>query len=118
MFSDGPPLRVEQDQGTVVLIGEIDAHNEALVRDALTDQPDDGDVRVDLSGVTFIDSSGLRVVLGVHQQLIREGRRLVLVAPSHVVTRLIHVAGVVSHLHVEPQPDTADTSQRVAGADC
>ncbi len=117
MFADDAPLRVERGPESIVLIGEIDAHTEAQVRDELTRAPDSGDVRVDLSGVTFIDSSGLRVVLQTHQNLLQEGRRLVLVAPSTAVSRLIVVAGLVSHLHVETQPDSADTPQRSASAE-
>jgi anti-anti-sigma factor len=117
MVADDAAFRVERVAGTIVLIGEIDAYTEAQVRDALTCAQDSGDLRVDVSRVTFIDSSGLRVMLGVHQQLIREGNRLVLVAPSRTVTRLIKVAGLVSHFQVEPQPDPADAPQRVAGAD-
>ena len=100
----------------LALIGEIDAYTEALARDALTLASDSGDLRVDFSQVSFIDSSGLRVVLEVHQKLIREGRRLVIVDPTPSVTRLIKVAGLVSHLHVESHVDQAD-AQRIAGAD-
>lgn len=114
---DAASLRVERGSGTIVLIGEIDAYTEARVRDALTCAPDSGDLRVDFSGVTFIDSSGLRVVLGVHQKLTREGRRLILVAPTTAMIRLIEIAGLVSHLHVEPPLHPADAPQRVAGAD-
>ena len=117
MAADNAQLRVERRAGTVALIGEIDAYTEALARDALKFASDSGDLRVDFSRVTFIDSSGLRVVLEVHQKLSREGRRLVLVDPTPSVTRLIRVAGLVSHLHVEDQPDPADAPQRIAGAD-
>ena len=117
MFAEDAPLRVERGPGSIVLIGEIDAHTEAQVRDELTCAPDSGDVRIDFSGVTFIDSSGLRVVLQIHQKLLGEGRRLVLVAPSTAVTRLIVVAGLFSYLHVEPPLDSADTPQRSASAD-
>ena len=117
MVADDAPLRAERRPETIVLVGEIDAYTEARVREALTHGPDSGDLRVDLSGVTFMDSSGLRVALEVHQRLTREGRRLVLVAPPRAVTRLIEVAGLVSHLHVEPPIDVADAPQRVAGTE-
>lgn len=117
MVADDAPLRVESGPGTVVLIGEIDAYTEARARDALTSASDSGDLRVDVSQVSFIDSSGLRVVIEVHQKLTREGRRLVLVDPTPSVTRLIKIAGLVPHLHVESQVDPADAPQRAAGAD-
>ena len=117
MVAGEPPLRVERRSGTIVLTGEIDAYTEAQVRDALTLAPDPGDLRVDFSGVSFIDSSGLRIVLEVHHKLAREGRRLVIVAPAKGVARLIEIAGLVSHLHVELRLETVDAPQSATAAD-
>lgn len=117
MNAEEAPLRVEPNTDRIVLTGEIDAHTAVLLRDALLPAPRIGDLRVDFSGVTFIDSSGLRVVLEVHQTLDREGRRLVLVGPSRPVARLVELAGLVSHLHIEPPLDVAGTSQLVADID-
>lgn len=102
-----PQFRAERESNAVVLIGEIDAHTAHLVHDALVAVATDGDLRVDLSRVTFIDSSGLRVVLEAHQALNCDGRRLVLIAPSQPVARVIEVAGLVAHLTVEPPLDPA-----------
>jgi anti-anti-sigma factor len=110
-------LRVEPSPDRIALTGEIDAHTAVLLRDALVPAPLIGDLRVDFSGVTFIDSSGLRVVLEVHQTLDRDGRRLVLVDPSRPVARLLELAGLVSHLHIEPPLDATGTGQLVADVD-
>ncbi len=117
MTSENAPFRVEPDTDRIALTGEIDAHTAALLREALVPGPDTGDLRVDVSGVTFIDSSGLRVVLEVHQTLGRDGRRLVLLDPSKPVARLVELAGLVSHLHIEPPLDTTATNQLVGDAD-
>lgn len=117
MAADDAQLRVERCPGGIVLTGEIDAHTAARLRGALIPTLDSGDLRVDLSGVTFIDSSGLRVVLEAHQRFHGDGCRLVLVAPSKPVARLIEVAGLVSHLHVEPPLDSAGSTRRIPGAD-
>jgi anti-sigma B factor antagonist len=116
MAAEDAPLRIEHTADTVVLTGEIDAHTAASVRAALIPVAGCGDVRLDVSAVSFIDSSGLRVVLEAHQALQHEQRRLVLVHPSTPVARLIQVAGLVPHLHVEPPIEPADSVQRV-GAD-
>lgn len=101
MATNDPALRVERASDTIVLIGEIDAHTAGEVRNALLLVPADGDIRVDMSHVTFLDSSGLRVVLEAHQAFERDGRRLVVIAPSRPVTRVIEVAGLIAHLHLE-----------------
>lgn len=108
MVADDPPLRIEHGPDGLVLSGEIDAHSAALLREVLFPAPPVGDLRIDMSQVTFIDSSGLRVVLEAHQAFERDSRRLVLVAPSRQVARVITVAGLVAHLHVDPRLDTSD----------
>jgi anti-sigma B factor antagonist len=47
---------------------------------------------VDLSGLTFIDSSGLRLVLEADQRARREGRRLVLIEGPEAVQRVFLIA--------------------------
>ncbi|HVW16900.1 MAG TPA: STAS domain-containing protein [Solirubrobacteraceae bacterium] len=46
---------------------------------------------VDLSGVEFIDSTGLSVLLGALRRVERSGGRLALVAGSATVMRLFHI---------------------------
>jgi len=108
MAAVDPPLRIDHGPAGLVLSGEIDAHTAALLREVLFPAPLVGDLRIDMSQVTFIDSSGLRVVLEAHQAFESDGRRLVLIAPSRAVARVIAVAGLVAHLHVDSQLDTSD----------
>lgn len=102
---EGADIAVEHRPDGVALVGDIDAHTAPQVRDALLPAVIVDDVRADFSGVTFIDSSGLRVVLDVHQMLQRDGRRLVLVHPSTPVARVVRLAGLTDILHVEPPLD-------------
>ena len=67
---DGFSLRVEQNgQGPVVWVsGELDIATAPLLSDCLDDfngQP----VTIDFSGVTFLDSSGLAVLIGRHSHV-------------------------------------------------
>jgi anti-sigma B factor antagonist len=55
---------------------------------------------VDLSGVTFIDSSGLRAVIDIHNQMRDRGGVLVLESPSEKVRRLLEVTGLTEHLEL------------------
>ena len=54
----------------------------------------DHDVVVDLAAVTFMDSSGLAVLVQARQQCQGSCRRLLLVHPSPPVIRLLEVAGL------------------------
>lgn len=90
-------LRTDVD-GALVLEGEIDSFSAAQLASRLAGDPA-VDV-VDLSGVTFIDSSGLRVLVEAHQQRIDRGGRLALRAPSASVQRLLEISGLAGHLDV------------------
>lgn len=61
----------------------------ALIRHTSTEMP----LVLDLSGVEFMDSSGLYALLRKHHEFGQAGQRLVVV-PSRIVMRLVEVAGV------------------------
>ncbi len=61
----------------------------ALIRHASVEMP----LVLDLSGVEFMDSSGLYVLLRTHHEFGQAGQRLIVV-PSRIVMRLVEVAGV------------------------
>lgn len=52
-----------------------------------------GDVAIDLSGVTYFDPRGARVLLGVRNACSRRGHELTLVRPSGPVRRLLDMLG-------------------------
>lgn len=55
----------------VVLSGELDHHNAAIIREEV-DRELDGSVKLltlDMSGITFMDSSGIGVVLGRYRRM-------------------------------------------------
>ncbi len=92
---------IELDASTVALEGEIDAHTAPDLASRYADLPGgDGDFAIDMSKVAFMDSSGLRVIIALHQRAQEASRRLVLREPSQPVVRLIEVSGLVDHLHV------------------
>lgn len=89
--------------GTLRVAGEIDASSVRVLADHLEPLPEGrGEVLLDLAEVTFVDSSGLRVLIDAHQRAERGGRRLVLVEPSPVVRRLLDISGLDGLLHVRP----------------
>lgn len=76
--------------------GEIDLATVSQLEDALAASMSDGnaDVAVDLTGVTFMDSTGLRALLAANQNLSGSGRRLALIVAGGPVDRLLDISGV------------------------
>ena len=103
-MSDVPVrLRAEEVDGTTIALeGEIDAHTAPGLAERYVDLPDgDGDFAIDMSKVDFMDSSGLRVIIELHQRAEQASRRLVVRAPSQPVLRLFEVSGLTGHLHID-----------------
>ena len=67
---------------------------------------------LDLSGVSFIDSVGLGVVLKGASRFHRQGKRLLIVAPSGPVHRILEFAGVTERLPVVETVDEARAQLR------
>ncbi|MGH9269690.1 MAG: STAS domain-containing protein [Ilumatobacteraceae bacterium] len=59
------------------------------------------DVTIDLSQVTFLDSTGLRVLVAAQRRLRVENRQLTVRNPSGMVSRLFEVSGVGGALNLE-----------------
>lgn len=55
---------------------------------------------INLSGVTFLDSSGLGVLLGRYKRLRAAGGRMGLVAPSPAVQQVIDLAGLHKFMEI------------------
>jgi anti-sigma B factor antagonist len=99
MPSEDPRLDLSIDtDGTLVLRGEIDSYTAPDLADRLAAEP--LVEVVDVAGVTFIDSSGLRAIVEAHQARATAGSRLVLRAPSAAVQRLLEISGLAGHLDV------------------
>lgn len=101
MTDANPRLSITVDRSRLVLVGEIDAHTAPELAEHLDPLPGDGDdVTLDVEGVDFIDSSGLRLIVEAHQRADAVERRLVVRRPSAAVTRLFEISGLAPHLAV------------------
>jgi anti-sigma B factor antagonist len=92
-------LAIDSTGSTFVVAGELDAHSAPTLREQL-DARDDAETVVDMSGVTFMDSSGLRVLIDAHQTAAGRGSQLIVQEPSQSVRRILEIAGVLDHLDV------------------
>jgi stage II sporulation protein AA (anti-sigma F factor antagonist) len=99
----------------LALAGEIDHTTADTFRHALTahDGPAPNTV-IDLRHVTFMDSSGINVLIAAHQTAHAQGGRLYLThvpAPVHTV---LHIVGLDDLIPIYPTLDQALTAQDAA----
>jgi anti-sigma B factor antagonist len=107
----------DEGQGTarVVLSGELDARSgrrldAALARIETQAQP--GVLILDLSGLSFIDSSGLRVLFHAERRARAEGRRIVLIPGTGVVQRVFEITGALARFVFEEPESQRSASQQ------
>ena len=105
-----PPVRaVEERNGAVVLrlAGELDLYNADEIRNALTAAIDGGAPRIviDMSGVDFVDSTALGVLIEARSKLGYDG--VLLAAPQLETRRTLEVSGLDRHLPVHESVDGA-----------
>lgn len=84
------------DGVSVTVRGEIDLDTVGLLRTALLQAMasyDGAGVTLDLSDVSFCDSSGLNALLRARQHALCEHRRLTITAAGPQVTRLLELTG-------------------------
>jgi anti-sigma B factor antagonist len=86
----------EGDQAVLVIRGEIDLSSARELRAGLARLREgyQGTIIVDLSGVTFMDSTGMRVLLDAQERMLNEDRGLVLSAPVRNVLRALKIAQI------------------------
>ncbi|MGK5552599.1 STAS domain-containing protein [Actinomadura kijaniata] len=70
------------------------------------------DVVLDLAGLRFVDSAGLRVVLRVRAAVLAAGGRLVLAALRPGVMQILDIAGLNQHLTLYPTVEEAVSALR------
>ena len=104
-------LNISASESGLRLSGEIDAHSAIALAEHLDPLPgDSGDVVIDLSGVGFVDSSGLRVLVEAHQRAEADSRRLVLSGSTRPVLRLLEITGLMEYLNVEALAADGETA--------
>ena len=119
-------LTITESERGWVLVGEIDASNTTTLGAALQILPeaaqasggDDRTIEVDVSGVTFIDSSGLRTLVELAQRAQQAGRKVALTDTPSNVARLIEIAELGHLLDVRSGSPSviSPEARRAAGA--
>jgi anti-sigma B factor antagonist len=94
--------RSSPDEHVLELHGEIDMESVTALSERLDPLVKAGSgLTLDLLGVEFIDSSGLRLLIGVDGEMRRGGHRLVIRRPSAPVQRILEITALERWLQVE-----------------
>ena len=99
-------LSVDNDaDGVIIVHGDIDVAGGPILDAAIRERESEGPVVIDLGDVYFIDSSGLRSLLGASRRA-REGERTVVLRQvGSEVLRLLEITGTTEHFTIETGRD-------------
>jgi anti-anti-sigma factor len=103
--------RAEGPNGYLEVSGEVDLAVADELHEAAMGVLDDADVttlRVDMTGVTFLDSSGLGALVRARRDAAERGVSVVLVNPTSTVRKVLTITGLDDAFEVEVQPDERD----------
>ncbi|MFF9394983.1 STAS domain-containing protein [Streptomyces griseoluteus] len=82
------------DRTVITVAGEIDLHTCPVLMDATSVIPPDGKaLHLEMSGVSFMDSSGLNLLLQLHLRFLAEGRQLVIAGLQGQPTQVLLLTG-------------------------
>lgn len=105
--ADGLAVAIEADPDGVVVVrvfGELDLISTAKLDRALETAFGAGDCRtlvLDLSGVSVMDSTGLRALWTIRHEMREIGGHLVLRSPSEYIVRVLVAAGLTAQFEIE-----------------
>ena len=100
--SDDGGVRVLRLEGELDLAG-VDQFEHLLAADR---PPATATFVVDLRGLTFIDSSGLRALIMADQGVRQEGGRLIVVRGADRVNEVLEMTGVAQRIELVDEPPT------------
>jgi anti-anti-sigma factor len=104
-------VEVLEDARLIRVAGEIDLSSvDQLTSELESARREEATVLLDLSAVTFIDSTGLHVLLGASRDSAMSDWPFFIVRPSPVVRRLVEVSGTADVLALVEQ-----APQRILG---
>ena len=96
----------------LVLRGELDLRTASVVEEALADAERSHElVALDLRHLSFMDSTGLRLIVVAEQRARQSGHRLVIVQGPPWVQRLFEVTGLGQWLDVRSDPSDLSPSR-------
>lgn len=94
----------QSDRLEIRLSGEIDHHGAVGVRseiDGIIAERRPKHLALELSGIDFMDSSGIGLIMGRYARLKAIGGELTVKAPSERVRRILNMAGIERIVRIE-----------------
>lgn len=106
---ENPDEHLESGVLRLVATGEIDFDSAEVLSDRLRALIDHGALVVvlDTTHVTFLDSSGLRVIVAAANRFRAQGGQLFIEGMSGAVQRVLEITGLLDHLRIRPFPSSA-----------
>jgi anti-anti-sigma factor len=101
-------VEVEPDRQRVIVrpVGDVDLASANDVERPLFELLDRGfaHVVVDLRRVTFLDSSGIRMLVNAHKHAEQLGSRMSVMLGGEASRRALEITGMLDYLDIEPSP--------------
>jgi anti-sigma B factor antagonist len=97
------------DAVVVAVEGELDLFTAPFLRDEVRDaiKQDGATLVLDLADLSFMDSSGLSVLIEAWRLATSQGGGVTLAAPQAPVARILHTTGLDRRIKIYPDVDTA-----------
>ena len=100
MSDVGARLEISASSTGWEVSGEIDAHTAPTLAAAMAKLPT-GVATIDMAGVSFMDSSGLRVLIEAATRARDGGGDLVIANPTPGIIRLVEISGLGGQLRLD-----------------
>jgi anti-anti-sigma factor len=97
-------VKLDRDRLLVCPAGEVDLLTAATLESRILDLLRGGFDRVvvDLRAVTFLDSTGIRVLLSAHHRAREDGRSFSIILGGPATRRPLEILGLTEYLDLEP----------------
>ncbi len=91
----------------VALAGELDVSTVGQLYEQLAALQREGvqHVALNMAEVTFVDSTGLSVMVSLHKRMESVEGELIIFSPSAQLRRLLQIAGLDDYLNIRPRMD-------------
>ena len=98
----------------IVVRGEADVTNADELSELVTGQLADGTLHltVDVGGLDFADTAGIRVFLLAAKTLRQRGGDLVLLRPQRTLARILEILGADEVLAIQKEPETIASEEK------
>lgn len=108
---------VKEDVLIVRLTGELDHHEAEILRSKWQDMMYENPIRhviLNLEAVTFMDSSGIGVILGRYKEVLQLGGKMIVCSITPPIERLFEMSGLFKIVHLEKNEKFALSTLGVA----